>query len=88
MGVPVVAVSGATAVSRMSRSILRAAGLEAWCSEGISGAVDTARRLADDPEGRRRFRREARGVLAASALCDAPAFSRSFEAACRRALAG
>jgi len=83
MGVPVVALSGATAVSRMSRSILRAASLEHWCSDDIASAVAVARTLADDRAGRQRFRAEARDRLTASPLCDAPAFSRAFEAACR-----
>ncbi|MEQ9333906.1 hypothetical protein [Thalassobaculum sp.] len=87
MGVPVVSTSGATAVSRMSRSILQAAGLEAWCSDTAEGVVATARALAADGEGRRRFRREARALLAASPLCDAIDFNRDFEAACRRAVA-
>lgn len=85
MGVPVVALSGGTAVSRMSRCILRAAGLEHWANDTVAEAVATASRLAGDIALRRRFRTEARVRLAGSPLCDAAAFSRAFEAACHRA---
>lgn len=88
MGVPVVGLSGATAVSRMSRCILRAAGLEHWASDSVESMVAIARRLAEDSAGRRRFRAGARAQLATTPLCDAVAFSRSFEAACRTAAGG
>lgn len=85
MGVPVVALSGEPAVSRMSRCILRAAGLEHWAGDGVTAAVAIAGRLAADDALRRRFRSEARTHLSNSPLCDAASFSRSFETACRTA---
>ena len=87
MGLPVVVRSGGTAVSRMSRSILSAAGLEYWASDDDAGFVEIARSLAMDQVERRRFRRDARRLLSTSALCDGIAFARAFEDACYRASA-
>ena len=85
-GVPMVALTGETFASRVSTSVLRAAGCGEWAFGDPARAFEATLALARDA----RLREEARKRLAAarsSALFDAAAFARDFEALMERAMA-
>jgi len=76
MGVPVVSLTGRTPASRMGRSILTAAGLNAWCVDDERAYVECAVELAATARGR--DRNALRAQVAASALCNADAYTTAF----------
>ncbi len=83
MGVPVVALRGRRHSARMTASVLTAVGLEDLIAEDEAGYCRIAARLAADIVGLARLRRELRGRMMASPLCDGAAFTRHLEAAYR-----
>ncbi|MGE3934428.1 MAG: tetratricopeptide repeat protein [Rhodospirillaceae bacterium] len=83
MGVPVVSMAGDRGAGRQSAAILRPAGLDELVCDDPAAYVAAAVRLASDPEGLARMRAGLRGRLAASPVCDGPAFARDVEAALR-----
>jgi predicted O-linked N-acetylglucosamine transferase (SPINDLY family) len=85
MGVPVVSLAGATAVSRAGSSLLSNVGLESLVADCEEDYVDIAAGLLNDREALAKLRGELRGRLEASPIMDMPRFARSLEAAYRGA---
>jgi len=83
MGVPVVTLSGDRCIGRMAQSLLHSAGLEEWVADDVDGYVARAVALAGDIDGLATIRAGLRDRVAASPLCDGPAYARGFEAALR-----
>ncbi|MBX3377295.1 MAG: tetratricopeptide repeat protein [Phycisphaeraceae bacterium] len=83
MGVPVVAFTGQVHASRVSASLLHAAGLSELVASDVAGYIDTAVRLASDPARIVAYRRGMRERVAASPLRDESAFMRRFESTLR-----
>ncbi|MBL4691626.1 MAG: glycosyltransferase, partial [Rhodospirillales bacterium] len=65
--------------SRMTGSILHQAGLGDLVADTPAAYVDRAKTLAGDVERLRTLRSGLRERVAASPLCDAPAYARSLE---------
>jgi predicted O-linked N-acetylglucosamine transferase (SPINDLY family) len=80
MGVPVIALAGDTMMSRMSASILTAAGLPDLIALSADAFVTLATTLAADLNRLVRLRAGLRDQVARSSLCDGPAYARSLEA--------
>jgi predicted O-linked N-acetylglucosamine transferase (SPINDLY family) len=80
MGVPVIARAGDTAMSRMSATVLTAAGLDALVTASDAAFVKIASGLAGDLDRLGALRAGLRAQVLASPLCDGPAFTRSLEA--------
>lgn len=81
-GVPVLTFNGDRWVSRTSRSILHAAGLNDWVAPSQRAYVDQAVALANDPATPARLaqlRMTLRAQLAASPVCDMGRLARSLE---------
>ena len=83
MGVPVVAVRGDRHASRVSASLLSAAGHPEWVAEDADGFVRIAGSLAADPARLSAIRSALRGELLASPLTDAREYGRRFHEAIR-----
>lgn len=83
MGVPVVTLTGATAVSRAGSTLLTNAGLSECVASTEAEYVDLAAGLLRDPARLAKLRRELRGRLERSPVMDAPGFTRGLEAALR-----
>jgi predicted O-linked N-acetylglucosamine transferase (SPINDLY family) len=83
MGVPVVSLAGETATSRGGASLLHAVGLGELVAHDAEQYVDIAAGLALDPARLASLRAGMRERLRASALMDAPRFTRNLEAAYR-----
>lgn len=83
MGVPVVTLVGGQHAGRVGLSLLSEAGLDQFVVRNGDDYVAAAAELARNLEALARLRSELRRRMAASALCDAPRFARSFEAALR-----
>jgi predicted O-linked N-acetylglucosamine transferase (SPINDLY family) len=83
MGVPVVSLAGATAVSRGGLSILSNVGLPDLVAHDEGQYVRRAIGLANDLPGLRRLRATLRERMQGSPLMDAPRFARHVEAAFR-----
>ena len=83
MGVPVVTRLGDTLVRRTAGSLLHHVGLDDLIAATEDAYVATARDLAGDPAGLAALRAGLRARVAASPLCDAPAYARSIETAYR-----
>ncbi|MFN0131087.1 MAG: tetratricopeptide repeat protein [Phycisphaerales bacterium] len=83
MGVPVVTIEGTTHAGRVGASVLAAAGLGDLVARDESEFVAIARGLAHDRARLAALRATMRERLTASALFDAPAFARRFEASIR-----
>jgi protein O-GlcNAc transferase len=83
MGVPVVALSGRTMVSRGGASVLNAAGLGGLVASSGDRYVDIAAELATDLARLESLRRQLRTSVARSPLSDASRFTRNLEAAYR-----
>jgi predicted O-linked N-acetylglucosamine transferase (SPINDLY family) len=79
MGVPVVSLAGKTHASRMGKSILRAAGCEAWACDTDERYVDRAVSLTADLAKLAEVRSGLRARLQQSALMDAEHFTRGLE---------
>jgi predicted O-linked N-acetylglucosamine transferase (SPINDLY family) len=86
-GVPMLTFRGDRWASRMSASILVAAGLDEWVSRDVDEYVERAVALANDPRTPERLgieRREMRQRLLTSRVCDTFGFARAMEAIYRR----
>lgn len=83
MGVPVIALAGRTHVSRMGASLLTHANLQSFIAEDEASYVRLAADLAEKASGLTDTRRRVAETMAASALCDEVAVTRSIEAAFR-----
>ena len=83
MGVPVVATTGETPVSRSAASILSALGLDDWVAPSVDRFVQVAIARATDLPALRELRRALRPRLQASPLTDLPGYTRDLEAAFR-----
>jgi predicted O-linked N-acetylglucosamine transferase (SPINDLY family) len=78
-GVPVVTWPGDTPPSRSSASLLSALGLDDWIARDGDDYVDIVRRALADAPALAALRAALPRRLRASALCDAPAFTRELE---------
>ncbi len=83
MGVPVVALRGDRHAGRVGASLLTQLGLNDLIAGSVEEYVEIAAALAGDPARLADLRRSLRPRMAASPLCDAPAFARKIEAAYR-----
>ena len=83
MGVPVVALAGATHVSRVSVSLLKNLGLADVLAGSQQEYVECAVRLAKHRDELRELRAGLRERMVQSSLTDAPAFTRNLEEAYR-----
>ena len=81
MGLPVLALEGTGLRRRISASILGALGREVWLAPDNNAYVETALALAADTAQRRELRRNLRGEMAASELCDSKGLARALEEA-------
>lgn len=81
MGVPVVSLAGEAHASRVGATLLGAVGLSELVAGDPAGYRAITARLAADRARLAAWRATLRGRVAASALCDAPAFCRGFERA-------
>ena len=84
MGVPVLATTGATPVSRSAASILQLLGLDEWIAPSVDVFVDTAVARASDVASLVALRRTLRARLQASPLTDTARFTRDLETAYRQ----
>lgn len=83
MGVPVVCMLGDRHASRVSASLVAAAGHPEWAAADADGFVQTAARLAGNREALAAIRAGLRPAMARSALMDAAAYGTRFHAALR-----
>ncbi|HTV48546.1 MAG TPA: tetratricopeptide repeat protein [Phycisphaerae bacterium] len=83
MGVPVVTLSGRTAVGRAGRSILSNVGLPELVAKNMEEYIDIAVNLAGDLPRLQEFHTSLRQRMRTSPLMDAPRFARNMEAAYR-----
>ena len=83
MGVPVVSLAGESFISRAAGSILHHAGLGEMAVDTPEAYVACARNLAGDLKRLRTLRATLRERMAASQLCNAPAYAHSVEDAYR-----
>jgi protein O-GlcNAc transferase len=83
MGVPVVTLRGDRHAGRVGASLLTQIGLSDLIADSVEAYVETAAALAGDPARLSELRHSLRPRMAASPLCDAPAFARTVEAAYR-----
>ena len=84
MGVPVVTLRGKRHAARVGSSLLGRLGLDDLIADNIEEYIEIAATLAGDGARLNRLRQNLRACVAASPLCDAPAFAREIEAACRQ----
>lgn len=80
LGVPFVALEGATHVSRVGQGILRNVGLDAWVASSVEDYVRLAVSHASDLAALAVLRDELRQRLAQSVIMDEPGFTRRLEA--------
>ena len=85
MGVPVVALLGASVSSRVSAGILSGLGLKDWIASGEEDYVAIAARHAADRAGLSSLRGQMRAMMRASAVGNPDAYCRAVEAAYRAA---
>lgn len=83
MGVPVVTLAGDSHVCRVGATLLPQVGLGDLVAEDVDGYVQRAVALATDRPRLAALRRDLRGRMASSSLCDAKAYAEDFEAALR-----
>ncbi|MEI7607404.1 MAG: hypothetical protein WCJ64_08455 [Rhodospirillaceae bacterium] len=83
MGVPVVTLAGDRPVSRIGASLLTRAGFPSLVAATPGGYLETAAALASDRKRRAALAGSVRQRLAASPLCDAPAYAKCVEFAYR-----
>ena len=84
MGVPVVTMTGQTAVSRAGLSILSNTGISEWVAESPERYIAIAAGLAGDIQKLKELRLSLRPLMQASSLMDAPRFAREIEGAYRK----
>ena len=84
MGVPLVALEGATLVQRLASRVLRVAGLSEWVARDAEEYVAIACALARAPAQLARRRATQRAQIAASPLCDHAGVTRELEELYRR----
>ena len=82
MGVPVLTLAGRSHAARVGASLLTHVGLGNWIAQSPDAYVALAVAAARDVESLARLRNELRERMRSSPLCDAPRFTRNFEAAC------
>jgi predicted O-linked N-acetylglucosamine transferase (SPINDLY family) len=78
MGVPVLALSGESMISRQGASLLQAAGLESWIAAGPLEAIGLARAHCADLGRLAQLRAGLRETLASSPLLDGARFAAAF----------
>jgi predicted O-linked N-acetylglucosamine transferase (SPINDLY family) len=83
MGVPVVTLRGDRHAGRVGASLLTQIGLTDLIADSLEGYLEIALALARNPGRLDDLRRSLRPRMAASPLCDGPAFARKMEAAFR-----
>jgi len=81
MGVPVLTLAGRTHAARVGVGLLHSLGASAWVADSPRRFVDTAVRLAADAAALAEVRAGLRARMAASRLCDGPAYARAVETA-------
>ena len=81
MGVPVITLVGNRHAGRVGASLLTRIALDDCIAADEVEYLDIARRLAADIPALAERRAELRQRMAASSLCDAPAFTREMESA-------
>jgi protein O-GlcNAc transferase len=81
MGVPVVSLRGDRHAGRVGASLLTQLGLTELIADSVEAYVETAVALAGNPARLKQLRHSLRPRMAASPLCDAPAFARKIEEA-------
>jgi protein O-GlcNAc transferase len=79
MGVPVVSLAGEHHASRVSLSLLTAAGYRQWATNDPAQLVQIARELASDLQTLADMRLRLRDSLRQSTLCDGVSFARKME---------
>ena len=84
MGVPVITLSGQTAVGRGGRSILSNLGLREFIASTPNEYVNMATNLANNPDRLAFLRKGMRARMLASPLMDAQGFARDMEGALRQ----
>jgi predicted O-linked N-acetylglucosamine transferase (SPINDLY family) len=84
MGVPVVSLMGDRVLGRYGGVFLETVGLPDLVAGDVDAYVETAARLADDIARLAGIRATLRQRMAASRLCDGPAYARAIEGAYRR----
>jgi predicted O-linked N-acetylglucosamine transferase (SPINDLY family) len=82
MGVPVLTLAGEVHAARVGASLLTHAGLPDWITNSTAEYVQRAIAAARDIAALAELRRALRERLRTSPLCDAVAFTRSFEQTC------
>jgi predicted O-linked N-acetylglucosamine transferase (SPINDLY family) len=83
MGVPVVTLRGDRHAGRVGASLLTQIGLTDLIANSVEEYLEIAVALARNPERLSDLRRVLRSRMAASPLCDGPAFARKMESAFR-----
>ncbi len=83
MGVPVVTLSGERHAGRVTTSLLTTVGLPELSAATREEYIETAVRLAGDPDRLATLRGGLRGRMSAAPLCDAAGFAHNIEAAYR-----
>jgi protein O-GlcNAc transferase len=83
MGVPVVTLEGDAVLARSGASLLQAVGLEDWIATSIDDYISKAIRWGAHLPLLAELRAQLRKRVAASPLCDEPAFMRALESAYR-----
>ncbi len=79
MGVPVVSLRGSSYVGRMTASLVKTIGAEELIADSPAEYVAIARNLAADAPRLAAYRRSLRDAMAASSICDGPAYTRALE---------
>lgn len=86
MGVPVLTLAGASALSRQGESLMRNLGLDDWVAHDAEDWLERALAQAADLPALAALRASLRERLLASPLCNAPLFAAHLEAALRFAI--
>jgi protein O-GlcNAc transferase len=84
MGVPVISLMGERVLGRYGGLFLETVGLPDLVATDVDSYVERAASLAEDPSRLAVIRATLRQRMAASRLCDGPAFARAVEGAYRR----
>lgn len=79
MGLPVASVEGGHSLSRSTQSLLQTIGLEAWVAPSMQTFAATIKTQLADPQKIAALRADLPGRMRASALMDAPRFTRNLE---------